>query len=404
MTTSDMYGQQNNIGNQQQDQQYYDQSRMMNNNMQFFNDPNARFSQMSAAPNYYQPNCNQPSFGYIPYPNYGMPQQSQFQNNFSSGFAGNPYCNGFQQPINFFQPAPTPIPQDRTIHVNGVSMGGPVMFTSDAQDKLNHMMINYSVEQEEYMAKQSQAMGGYYSQPFFGGMYNSVYTKYANEVQQMMHGAEERRINFNRNLLKLCYNYKGEEISDEQLDMCCKGYNYTVTAQEIMNDNTCQRLINMVPVPERNIYAEHFFQLKKELETVMNMEGVNDFFEAQSIIRANDELAEEMHRRRDGKRLYNSDAYKTYLRKSMCERQGVQTIPGTNFAPNGPRKIDPVLFPTLSQCATVLDDGTLSIGPPPWLKGDGAGSKQNVINNQFENHFQENRNAFLNSIYNKHGG
>ena len=72
------------------------------------------------------------------------------------------------------------------------------------------------------------------------------------------------------------------------------------------------------------------------------------------------------------------------------ERKGINSNNLTN--PN-PESQNP--FPTLSNCSQLLDDGTLSITAPSWI-GNG---KQFVIDNEMEQHFEENRHKFLQSIY-----
>ena len=73
------------------------------------------------------------------------------------------------------------------------------------------------------------------------------------------------------------------------------------------------------------------------------------------------------------------------------EREGIEIE-----QPKGP--LSPMNLPqfsTLSKSSKLLDDGTLSISAPSWV----GGGKSIQFNNEMEAHFEENRRAFLESIY-----
>ena len=55
------------------------------------------------------------------------------------------------------------------------------------------------------------------------------------------------------------------------------------------------------------------------------------------------------------------------------------------------------MYPTMSQSGKILDDGTITITAPPWLGG--STGRRILVNNEMEQHFEQNRQAFLNSIY-----
>ena len=118
--------------------------------------------------------------------------------------------------------------------------------------------------------------------------------------------------------------------------------------------------------------------------------NMNEFLQNQGIVAIYESMDEEMHKRRDGTRYYQEDGYKRFLRKAIMERKGIKpdSAPQQNGIPMGNA------FPILSQNANMLEDGTLNITAPAWL-----GGRQVTLNNEMEQHFEENRQKFLQSIY-----
>lgn len=76
------------------------------------------------------------------------------------------------------------------------------------------------------------------------------------------------------------------------------------------------------------------------------------------------------------------------------EREGIEITP--NQGPISPMNLPQ--FSTLAQSSKLLDDGTLSISAPSWV------GKKIQMTNEMEAHFEENRQAFLQSIYAQDGG
>lgn len=375
------------------DVQTIDRDKMMN---QFSTDPNQRMSQMNAQQPF-NPFQSQPrSYGYagnpvfqtgpgIPFqPYYGgmygmYNQQPQFNNNWYAGYQ--------------------PRIQDQTVHVPGLNFGSDVLLSPDAQEICEQMQLDMMIEQEEAIAKRNQRFQGYFNNNgynYYGMPYYSSYQdvavtrKYTDKINQMRQEAREKRTNFNKQLSKMVHNYLGDDVTDEQIDMIYDGYDYTIPANTIRAESESSRFARMVPVSNQHLYAQKFQDIENFYKAVSTENGMQGFLQSLGVVHACDALEEEYHKRRDCSQLYSSDSYKRYLRKHILERDGID--PNSN-----PQTVNPQLFPTLGSASKMLDDGTLSITTPPWL-GSGA-YKKIQVNNEMEQHFEENRRAFLESIY-----
>ncbi len=385
------------------DVQTVDQNNMMT---QFTTDPNQRMEQMNAIQNqqkpfnpfqpanrfggyagnpvfqtgpgvgyYQQPVLNLGGYGYNGYGMYNSP--SQFNN----------FYTGFQPRI-----------EDQNVHVPGLNFGSDVLLTPDAQEICEQMQLDMMVEQEEAIAKRNQRFQGYfnnngynyYGMPYYSSYQDvSVTKKYTDKINEMRQEARKRRTEFNKNLSRMVHNYLGDEISEEQLDMIYEGYDYTIPANVLKVQSECSRFSRMVPVTNQPMYAKHFQELQNFYKTINPENNMNGFFQSLGVIHACHELEQELHNRKDTSQLYSSDSYKRYLHKHIMERNGINPDQNSNT-------VNPTLFPTLSNASKLLDDGTLSITTPSWI---GGSYRRIQLNNEMEQHFEENRRAFLQSIY-----
>ena len=390
------------------DVQTVDQKNMMR---QFSTDPNERMSQfnLNQQPQQQQPfNPFQPTNGYGGYagnpvfqtgPGYGYNPYGGFG---YGGFYGGMYNQPFTQFNNAYA-GYQPRIQDQTVHVPGLNFGSDVLLMADAQEICEQLQLDMMVEQEEAIAKRNQRFQGYfnnngynyYGMPYYSSYQDvSVTRKYTDKINQMRQEAKQRRTDFNKRLSKMCHNYMGDNVTDDEIDMIYDGYDYVVPANTIRVENDCSRFARMVPVTNQPMYAKNYQDLQNFYKCICTENNMQGFFQSLGVVKVCDDLEEEMHRRRDCSQLYNSDSYKHYLRKHIMERNGID--PNTTNSQNN--NLNPNLFPTLSSTSKLLDDGTLSITTPPWIGGSGA-FKRIQLNNEMEQHFEENRRAFLESIY-----
>ena len=380
-------------------------------------DPNQRMISMNQQQQAFNPFApQQPQYipnqgGYIPYQPYMSPYRAQFQQNNSFGFAGNPVFGmyGQQQPWGMYNNV-QPQAQDRVVHVPGVNFGSTTLFQNDIEDVCNKMQVDMMMEQETAALERQERIQGYfnnngyynyYGMPYYGFSDTTVINKYRNKIEEMRKEGQERRIEYNKNLKRLCNNILGEEMSEEELDNLFRGYDYTIPAAKVQAMYDCDRFSKMVPVSNQHLYAKNFQELHNFYNGIMGQmekQDLNGFLGALGIVQVCENLEQEYHNRRDGSRLYDSDSYKRYLRKHIAERNGL-TAQQNNNQPflNPAQAIDAAMFPVMSQSAKILDDGTISVTAPPWLGG--STGRRILVNNEMENHFEENRRAFLNSIY-----
>ena len=76
--------------------------------------------------------------------------------------------------------------------------------------------------------------------------------------------------------------------------------------------------------------------------------------------------------------------------------------PSDNYL-NAAQVIDSNMYPTLGSAGKLLDDGTISITTPSWIGGGANSLRRITLSNEMEQHFEENRQAFLQSIYAQEG-
>lgn len=387
---------------------------IMSNNqgqpIQYNYDPNMRYMQMNQSPMIYQPgafgyNMNPPQqFISAPNPNFMNPPVQQLTG--FTGFVGNPALSmlgnngGYNNQYGYFNPYQQPVYQDRVVHVPGFNTGTEVLFPENIEEICSQLQIEMMIEQDEAIEERNKRFQGYfnnnyganyYGMPFFSTyMDQSILNKYRRKIEEIKQEAVEKRIQLNKRLSKLAHNYINDGVTDEDIDRIYDGYSYTITANQIKMQNEYNRFANMVPVSNQHIYAKHFEQVSNIYNSLTDSESnMEQFLQSQGLVEIYNNLEEEMHKRKDGTRYYQEDGYKRFLRKAINKRKGIDTNQN-----NSSNSIMNSAFPLLSQNGSLLEDGTISITTPSWL-----GNRQVQINNELEQHFEENRRRFLESIY-----
>lgn len=361
--------------------------------MSFSTDPNMRYQQMSQA----RQDINNQQQIQIPGRVYTF--GSAGYNTGASGAVGAPYMNGRAPFMNIPFAQQRPQYQDKIEHVDGFNPAGTnMLLPADLEDICDKLQLEMIEENEEAIARRKSRIKGAFS---YGGNYywNSDYpdqdviNKYRRKAMEIKREAIERRTSMNKYFSQLAHNYMKEEITDEDLSMIYDGYDRRITAAEFATNDKQRWLNNLKPYSNQSEYEKHFDQLH-EFYAKVSGTGMQGFLEGQGIIRSCDNLEEEMHNRRNMGMYYNSDSYKRLLRKSIIERDGIEIEP--DKGPISPMNLPQ--FSTLAQSSKLLDDGTLSISAPSWV------GKKLQMTNEMEAHFEENRQAFLQSIYVQNGG
>lgn len=291
--------------------------------------------------------------------------------------------------------------EDRTVFVPGFNPGGDMLLPSNAEDICDKMQIDMMMEQEEAIVQREKRFQGYfnnnygqnyYGMPYMTNYYDSgVMMKYRNKISIMKQEAIERRTNFNKRLSRMVHGYLEDDYTDEKIDEIYAGQTYTIPGAIVQRDENYIRLANMVPVSNAGMYQEYEMEISNQYKRLVgDNPNMQEWLEGLGVVHSYELLEQAYHQRRDASQYYNSDSYHRLLRRSIAERDGkpAENIPmGDNF-------------PTLNQSASLLDDGTLSITLPPWMKDKTSGADSIQITNELESHFEENRARFLESIYN----
>lgn len=256
-----------------------------------------------------------------------------------------------------------------------------VMYSSDLEERQNELYKQMNEELDEYNKNNV-----YNSYNYYGNLNRNnpfIVEKYRKQHYALEQEAIQRRVDFNKRISSIAYTYlNGEPPSDEYLNNIYDQKTVTIPAKDVESYNLVQSLerctveINKIEATE---YTNHSNKISAEHDNVINPNmSLIEFFENAGELYALG-LQEEVDKdRRDKSKMYdNSDNYRKYLARQLERRDGV--VPNT-------------LFPTLSRSSNILDDGTLQIGLPDWLK---LKNKQ-----ESEQKYAEDRQKFINSIYN----
>lgn len=356
-------------------------------------DPNMRYQQMSQAQQSIANNQQ------VQIPGRVYTFGSAGYNTGASGAVGAPYMNGSMPFMNIPFAQQRPQYQDKIEHIDGFNPAGTNMLLPvDLEEVCDQLQLEMLEENEKAIAIRKSRIQGAFS---YGGIYgwNSDYpdqdviNKYRRKAMEIRKEAMERRTNMNKYFSQLAHNYMEEKITDEDLSIIYDGYDRKITAVEFANNDKQKWLNNLKPYNNQSEYERHFNQLHDFYAKVSGT-AMQGFLEGQGIIISCDNLEDEMHNRRNMGMYYNSNSYKRLLRKSIMEREGIEITP--NQGPISPMNLPQ--FSTLAQSSKLLDDGTLSISAPSWV------GKKIQMTNEMEAHFEENRQAFLQSIYAQDGG
>ena len=349
-------------------------------NMPFQYQPTNPFQPVQQPIGYMGYNQTQGFQGYQGNPALQMLAQRNGQPFYGYGFGGNPY---FQQPQY----------QDRTVHVPGFNPSQDTLFDRDIEMeaiKLQNQMID-ELERADYERRQriqgyfnNQGMN-YYGSPFMASYADpNIIQKYRNIANQIRQEGVERRMNFNKKLSRLVHNFLKDNTSEEDINKIYEGYSYVQKGIEIQEDARQAELKRMVPVNNQFMYQNHYAMVHNTIKSLMgDPKNMNDFFEAQGVLRVAENLENEMHERRNLTNMYSRDIFRKRIAQAKLERGDQEN---TNF-------------PVLSNAAQMLDDGTMVLQAPNFFGLNNNVDRQVVINNQLEAHYEENRRRFIESIY-----
>ena len=344
------------------------------------------------------------------------------------GLGANPYQYGYYNPQSsyYYQQTQQQTPQEITFYVQPVNFSGEYLPSMGFEEEIEQMKRDYwtrSLEKsaEDSVNRQQQNFGyyggyyngnNYYGTPFYNPyQYNSLDSEISRRAQEMEDEARENRKRFNLNIARLAHNIAGDTYNDDELVERYEGKTvsapYGFTNYSDMYEYN--RFSNLVPFDNSQYYREFNASVSREYNSIIpENSSMNDCFENMGILNAHYELEEEKHRRRNGTLLYDDNSYKYYVKAKAAERyaekNGIQINnmaqqPQQPYANNVQDLKQEVInsMPTLSQSATLCDDGTLNI---TCNFGSKAGQVYSVHNSQ-EAEYEEDRarfKAFVDSI------
>ena len=316
----------------------------------------------------------------------GMPMMPQmnYQNN-QYGFGCNPAIAYQQQQQMMYMQQQQYQQSEVRVFVPPINFSNDYLPPIGFEDQIEKLKLEYWQKEQEQIGKEQanrqQVMnpfGGfqnYYGVPFYNPyQYSAINNEIANQIEEMKREARENRISLNMKLSKLAHAYLNDGVDSRTIEEMYTGKEIsvpvtpsTITPQDIYQEI---RLRNLVPFDNSNIYREMSMAVTSEFHKFVPPDSdMQQTFQNMGIIDAKYALDEEQHRRRNGAVLYNSDdnSYKYFVRRKAAERHAQKTgyLGNNMMVPQNDSGITPQslmpTFPTLSQSATLTDDGTLNI-------------------------------------------
>jgi hypothetical protein len=371
------------------------------------NQYNSYYTQQN--PYYYNPGYQQNyGYGYNPYmnPGYNMYQQ-------------NPYY--YQQPQQQYQ---QPIPQ--SVYIAPFSPGGEYLPPIDHDKKIEELKSKYwNLIQEDQAKKETQRYnnGGFYNNygmnyygiPFYNQYsYNSsIQQQMQEDVNKMIDEAKEARRKLNIELSKNAHRIANDGVSEEEIEnLYNNGRTIEIPQERIVQYYNQSKYENLIPFDNSEYYRQLFGSIHREYTKYVPEDStIKNFGENIALIEFNEKMAQEDHRRRNGKIMYQSgDSYKFFVKSMAAERYEKESGVIRNSTPispvfSGQRNMTTMEFmreqlknfPTLSQSAHLSDDGTLNI---TCNFGSKAGQTYTVKNSEEARYDQDRArfNQFLDEI------
>lgn len=384
----------------------------------------------------------------------GQPSTPGFHNvNDPYGYNGGGY-NPYQQPSPYFQPSQqyftgqsiyanpqqrfvfnnnytpyqqfVPQQQDQIINVPGFRLSSNPLITDkdimdvhnlfdDMMDEIDASQSNTTVNQNAYMYN---SYYGYNPYSWNGWGTYGIRQKYNEKVQQIIDDAKERRLDWEKRLMRMCHHYMDDGVSDEESDKAFEGYTIRIPGVQIVEDREYEMLGMGVEIDmSNNPYAAHARELDYMYNQLApNTDSMNEFFKDLSRVQMYDDFLEEFHRRRNPNRLYDSSGYRALIRKAKRRRDGNDITLNSNTNNDNNQNLNDLMSQpkgTVSKQqieTSILNDmgigkyahfenGSLTLNDPPdWV------GRRPIVEEEMANVHLKDRDAFLKSIYQKDGG
>jgi hypothetical protein len=242
---------------------------------------------------------------------------------------------------------------------------------------------------------ESNFYGNYYNMPYYNSNpYNNNYNEASREIEKIKDDARKRKKEFEINLALLAHNILQDGITEKQIRDQFEDKVVIETDPNVINmyypipDPMTERFARMVPYhdPTPDIQAQIDRQVVDQFHQCVSPDAdMYEFFENIGLYRY--ELFMEKNRKelRDRSSMYNTHTYSNFVKEKAIERynnfiQNKNSNGIIGYGYNAPepsnagilsnkflnQSQDQIIndnenFPTLKECATLSEDGTLNI-------------------------------------------
>ena len=278
--------------------------------------------------------------------------------------------------------------QERTYTIEGFNpLNMDALMTSDIENQMDELAKRMYQEQEESMYRQRELMSAnpynYYGYMNIGSYSSNMY-RLRKQQEELYQQAVENKMSFMKKLSRGARRYLGMECDEEEINEIYDSRVYTIPQQEIIDQRMTYKLAtftadygeitrNQVLEADNKITEEHNKVVSKDAD-------LNTFLNQAGRMLYDIEMEEIEKQRRNKQNLYKTSDYSRYLDEQIYKRdRGI--------------KVPPSLFPALSANSSFLDDGTLQIRYPEYLKN---------AKNESEKNYDLDRQRFLAAISNSH--
>ena len=372
---------------------------------------------------------------------YGIPGTSNGYSPATFGGDGgfiNPFYNNGQQAPMYQAPN-----EEYKVFIEPIRMNGEYMPFLDQEDRFNEICkreYNRMIESDDLGYYGGNFGTNYYGSPF---SYSRSSTQFERDMNELSRKCRDNRKAFDMRISKMAHSFQNDGVTDEDIEKMYNGYVLN-TGLRAASHSRRIAMGQMYTVDDNHEdYAKADAQITANFYKIIGVDpehcDMNTFFDNIGAYGFAMQMEEE-RKKRVHTRQYNMSTYSWILKQKAMQKNsqlyGNQNVQFgmLNQYNHNPGFINPALemmgqqsqsvmqqqqvvdkqqivqdlsrFPTLSR-ATISDDGTINInyGYDDIYKiarsydNDQAANDNNPIINQYENQYQEERQAFADSIY-----
>lgn len=385
---------------------------------------NSNYPVMNMGYNYNQPSYNNPVFmnnpGYSPFAN-----------------SGSSMANPNYDPYQYHGIYATPQAQDRIVTIPGRASNMPPLVTNEDIKEVNDLHRQMMDEIDEAHENQNNYTKPMYQYNYYGQNQTSwiiagIQSKYNQKVYAIINKAKDRRKEFEKRIYLNAARAIGREPSQEEIDSIFEDRQVVIPAKDVAVDNKIVALEWAHEVdpsdPKQNPYLAHNIEVSSVFRKLVGENSnMNEFFKNVGYVVMFDQFQARQEARRNYRTLYHGqNSFKNLIKKRKNEREenGAQMYDKMKDLINSRIDLSADEDTKRSQAAGLLGDlveakenggtlgsfmndmakfgsfknGVFTLNEPP----DFSATKENT--NSMETEYDQNRNAFISSIYASGGG